>query len=355
MGVLTAYIVKEVLKGSAISLLLLLTLFNLFTFTDQLVFLGKGTYGLKELLLYLLLTTPRMIYELMPSAALLGSLFVVGAMANNREIVAMRAVGLSTFWIIRTIMLAGLFMVITAVLIGEYIAPPSERAAQVLRTTTQNQGVVLRSQYGMWLRENNRFINVRKILDDGSLADVRIYTIDEQHKLKEITDAEHAKYLGDQQWQLDGVKQTDVSYEKILSGVLGSRMWQSTIDADLLKVTVVDTDNLSLYDLFMYIDFLKRNSQKSQVYELAFWSRLINPLVTFVMLMVSAPFAISIGRGTSTGGRIMIGVIVGMTFNIFDKIAGHVGLVYGINPMLMAVLPSTLMFCGALIAIRRVS
>ncbi len=134
-----------------------------------------------------------------------------------------------------------------------------------------------------------------------------------------------------------------------------SQIWESSIDADLLKVTVVDSDNLSLYDLYMYIDFLKSNSQKSQIYELAFWSRLINPLVTFVMLMISAPFVIGIGRGTNTGGRIMLGVVIGMLFNIFDKIAGHMGLVYGLNPMLVAIAPSLLMFLGAVIAILKVS
>jgi lipopolysaccharide export system permease protein len=105
----------------------------------------------------------------------------------------------------------------------------------------------------------------------------------------------------------------------------------------------------------MYIDFLKTNNQKSQIYELAFWSRLINPFVTFVMLMISAPFVIGIGRGISTGSRIMAGILIGMSFNIFDKITGHVGLVYGIDPMLVAVMPSILMFIGAVVAVRKVS
>ena len=36
---------------------------------------------------------PLYVYELIPSAALLGSLFVLGDMANNREIIAMRVAG----------------------------------------------------------------------------------------------------------------------------------------------------------------------------------------------------------------------------------------------------------------------
>ncbi|WAR46981.1 LPS export ABC transporter permease LptG [Methylomonas rapida] len=355
MNVLTLYIIKEVGKGSLLALLLLLTLFNLFTFSDELKDIGHGNYGLKQILLYLALTSPRVFFELVPSAALLGSLFVVGAMANNREIVAMRAAGLSTGWIIRSIMLAGLLLVLVAVFVGEFVAPPSERAAQLLKTTAQNKGIVMRSQYGMWLREGNRYINVRQILDDGSLGDIRVYEIDDQHKLNQVTHAEHGKFLGDQQWLLTNVQRSTISPRQINADTQAEIQWQSTIESDLLKVAVVNSDNLSLYDLYMYIDFLKTNNQKSQNYEMAFWSRLVNPLVTFVMLMVSVPFVIGIGRGISTGGRIMMGVLIGMSFNIMDRIAGHMGLIYDINPIVMAITPSFLVFSAALYAVWRVS
>lgn len=355
MNVLTLYIIKEVSKGSLLALLLLLTLFNLFTFSDELKELGHGNYGLKQILMFLALTSPRVFFELVPSAALLGSLFVVGAMANNREIVAMRAAGLSTAWIIRSIMLAGLLLVMVAVFVGEFVAPDAERTAQLLKTTAQNNGVVMRSQYGMWLREGNRFINVRKILDDGSLGDIRVYEIDDQYRLNKITQAEHGKFLGNEQWQLTNVKRSFIDPNQVRAESQPEVKWQSTIESDLLKVAVVNSDNLSLYDLYMYIDFLKSNNQKSQSYEMAFWSRLVNPLVTFVMLMVSIPFVIGIGRGIGAGGRIMMGVLIGMSFNILDRIAGNMGLIYDINPMLMAIMPSAVVFSVALYAVWRAS
>ncbi len=354
MNVITGYIVREVVKGSLIALLLLLTLFNLFTFSDELKDLGKGSYGLKEILLYLALTSPRVFYELVPSAALLGSLFVVGAMANNREIIAMRAVGLSVFWVIRAIMLGGLVLVIISVAVGEFVAPAAERTAQMIKTTAQNQKVVIHSRYGMWLREGNRFINVRQIHDDGWLGDISLYQLNDQYRLDLIKHAETARYLGAELWRLENIQWSEVSGRRIFSDASDSEQWKTSIDPDLLNIVVVKSDNLSLYDLYMYIVFLKENNQKSQSFELAFWSRLINPLVTFVMLMVSAPFVIGIRRGMGAGGRMMIGILIGMTFNIFDKIAGHLGLVYGLDPMVMALLPSALVFCGALYAVNRI-
>jgi len=354
MNVLTIYIVKEVLKGSALTLMLLLTLFNLFTFSDELKDLGKGTYGLKEILQYLALTSPRVLYELIPSAALLGSLFVVGAMANNREVIAMRAAGLSIFWVIRSVMLAGVILVIAAVLVGEFIAPEAERAAQLIKTKSQNNEIVINSKYGLWLREDNRFINVRKIHEKDVLSDIYAYEISDQGNLVSMNYIEHANFLGEGLWHMNNIKQMSVLTQPVRIKSINQIDWETKINPDLLNVVVINPENMSLYDLYMYISFLKNNNQKTETFELAFWSRLINPFITFVMLMVSIPFVIGIKRGIGTGGRVMIGIVFGMTFNIFDKIAGHVGLVYGYNPMIMAILPSAIVFCSAVYAVSRV-
>jgi lipopolysaccharide export system permease protein len=53
------------------------------------------------------------------------------------------------------------------------------------------------------------------------------------------------------------------------------------------------------------------------------------------------------------GARIMIGVTIGMGFNIIDKIINHVGLIYDFNPPLMALLPSLTVFSIVLYAMKK--
>jgi len=157
VNVLTGYIVREILKGSLVAVLLLLTLFNLFTFSDQLKDLGKGHYGLTEIFYYLALTSPSVFYELMPASALLGSLFILGAMGNNRELIAMRAAGLSILGIIRAVMLAGGILVVISIAVGEFVAPVAERAAQMVKVNAVDEGrVVMNVKYGLWLREGKK-------------------------------------------------------------------------------------------------------------------------------------------------------------------------------------------------------
>ena len=353
MRVLTGYIIREVLKGSFVALLLLLTLFNLFTFSDELKDLGGG-YGLKEVLYYIALTSPGVIYELVPASALLGSLFVLGAMGNNRELIAMRAAGLSVLGIIRAVMLAGAILVTISILIGEFIAPVTQRMAQMVRATAHNEQVLMNAKYGLWLREGKKFINVREVIDDVNLADISIYELDDQQHLYQSLHADQAVFLGKQQWNMKSIKKSEISTQQMLASTQDNLLWKSTVAPNLLKIAVVSPNNLSLFDLHGYIRFLKKNHQKSHAFELAFWGRLVNPLVTFIMLLLSAPFVIGVKRGVSVGERMMIGIVIGMGFNIIDKIVGHLGLIYNLSPPLMAFIPSLTVLALALLALRRV-
>ena len=352
MRVLTGYIVKEILKGAFVALLLLLTLFNLFTFSDELGDLGGG-YGLKQIFYYLALTTPGIFCELVPASALLGSLFILGAMGNNRELIAMRAAGLSVFGIIRAVMLAGAVLVIISTLVGEFVAPVTERMAKMVRISAQNGQVLMNAKGGVWLREDKKFINVRQIVDDRNLADISIYELDAQQHLHQAIHADQAVFLGQRQWDMKNVKTSVISNQQMQESTQDQQIWVSSIAPNLLKSIVVNPNNLALSDLYHYIDFLKKNHQKSQTFELAYWDRIVNPLVTFIMLLLSAPFIISVKRGVSIGERMMIGVVIGMGFNILDKLVGHLGLIYDLSPPLMAFIPSLTMLTLALFAVSR--
>ncbi|MEY4768528.1 MAG: hypothetical protein RL637_1167 [Pseudomonadota bacterium] len=353
MTIIRFYLIREIVKGSLFALILLVTLVNLFSLTDELKDLGKGSYDLMQIFWYLTLSTPSVLHTLMPSSALIGSIFVLGAMANHREIVALRAGGLSIFWIIRSVLMAGIILIFISLIVGEWIAPKTERAAQLLKTTAQNNRVMMKAKYGLWLREGNDFINVRQIAEKSELNDLSFYHLDEHYHLTAVTHAEQGQFIGQNQWQLQQLDKTHLFNRYSHTEKFSQQLWQTSIAPDLVDIVVVTTANLSSIELYKYIQFLKRNNQKSQVFEAAFWSRIVNPLVTLSMLLVSAPFMIGIKRDTSIGGRLIIGIVLGLSFNIIDQIISHLGIVYYLNPIMMALLPSSLVLIGAGIAIQR--
>jgi lipopolysaccharide export system permease protein len=49
----------------------------------------------------------------------------------------------------------------------------------------------------------------------------------------------------------------------------------------------------------------------------------------------------------------MIGIVIGLSFNILDQIAGHVGLIYDLNPLVVAVTPSVLLCLASVYALKK--
>ena len=275
-------------------------------------------------------------------------------MANNSEIIAMRSAGLSVMGIIRAVMIAGVILVIVAMSVGEFIAPQAERSARLLKTSSQHNKVIIHTRYGIWLREGNQFVNIREVKGKSQLSNITIYQLNSEKKLTQVIHAEKGTFIGNEQWRLTDIARSEITENQIIPTHEDEKIWKTSIAPDLLKIIVVKPDNLSLIDLAQYISFLKENNQKSKTFEAAFWGRLINPLVIFVMLMVATPFVIGIKRGSSMGGRLMAGVIIGMGFNILDKITNHMGLVYDLNPIIVALLPGSLVFITACYAVNKV-
>jgi lipopolysaccharide export system permease protein len=336
---LNRYIGREVLKGSAFAALVLLAVLNFFTFADELRDLGQGNYGLGSIFLYLTLSSPHSLYELIPSAALIGSLVTLGNLANDHELVAMQAAGMSRGRIIGAVLRAGLLLSLASVLIGEYVAPPAERAAQMLKASELKQQVASQTRYGFWVRDGNVFVNIRELHRPEQLGDIHIFELDDNGHLNLAIKARQAVYEG-AVWNLIDIDQTRFrGMDEAAAERKDRENWSSVLSPDLLNVFVVRPENLSAYELFRYLLYQMENAQKSLAVEQAFWARLIHPIVTLAMLLLAIPFVLDSRREVSIGQRIVIGVTIGLGFYLVNRMVSHLGLVYELNALGTVALP----------------
>jgi lipopolysaccharide export system permease protein len=346
MKVLTRYIMWEVAKGAAVAELVLLALLTFFTFTDELGDLGQQGYGLKQIFQYLALLLPREFYELMPSAALLGGIVVLGNMANHRELVAMQSAGVSKFQIIRMVLSCGVLLAAVSVAVGEYVAPVSERASRVFKNAAMNKEVAARTKYGFWVRDGNVFINIRRVISQEKLADISVYEVGDKQNLVVARHADGAKFLNPD-WLLDNVGTTRFEQESVTSSHQDTMEWHSKLAPELLNAFVFQPEDQSAGELSRYVDYLKKNGQASLAAEKAYWDHFVSPVVTVTMLLVALPMVLTIGRTSSFGQRIIIGVTVGLGFYLFNRMFGHFGLIYQMDPLLTAALPTLAVFTVA--------
>ena len=84
-------------------------------------------------LMVVFLTTPKRIVDLLPVATLLGGLLGLGAMANNRELIAIRTSGLSKRHIAQIVTVMAIFLGIFITTLQFTVVPGFEREAAHLR------------------------------------------------------------------------------------------------------------------------------------------------------------------------------------------------------------------------------
>ena len=79
MKTLTRYIGREVLYATLLIFVALLMLFAFFDLIHELANVGKDGYPLGRALLFVGLSVPGHVYELVPTAALIGTLFAISS------------------------------------------------------------------------------------------------------------------------------------------------------------------------------------------------------------------------------------------------------------------------------------
>ncbi len=342
--ILNRYIAKTILASTVLVLLVLLGLYTFMDLVNELDDLGKGNYAVSEIASYILLSMPKRIYELLPIAALLGSVLGLGSLASQSELVAMRAAGVTVSKINRSVLMVALLLLLFALFIGEVLRPPAEQHAREIKSLAQSGTVGSRSSHGFWTRDGNHFNHIQRILPDGRFEGISIYEFDAENHLRIVTKADTASYDEDT-WTLSDVVQSTIDESGVRVRAVEHARWKSQLNPGMVNVVVVPPEFLPLWGLVEYISYLKHNHQAVEQYELAFWIKVMMPLSSAVMVFLAVPFIFGPLRSTPVGGRILIGSLVGIGFHLFNQSFHHIGLVYGMVPWFAASLP-TLLFGG---------
>ena len=340
MRLLNRYLAREVLYGTGLVLTALLFLFSFFDLIHELNDLGKGSYQLWQMFVFVVLALPGHAYELFPIAVLIGTLYGLSNLAAHSEITVMRTSGMSREKLASALIRVGLLFVLAAFLLGELVMPISEEAAQQWRLKALNNFVATQFRSGIWVKDRGSFINVREMMPDNSLRDLRIYDFDDEHRLRRISTARKAVYLQDHQWRLTEVERTLFEKGGVRVEHEPSTDWDSVLTPEVMSTLLVEPEQMSVWNLFAYIRHLRDNSQQTVRFEIAEWSKLLYPFSILVMMMLALPFALQRPRSGVVGVRIMIGIGLGLGFYLTSRFFAYLGQLNDWSPIISTLAPS---------------
>jgi lipopolysaccharide export system permease protein len=373
MNTLRRYLGREVAQATGFVLLALLSIFAFFDVVAQLDDVGQNGYTLRAALIFVLLSQPSRIYELMPIAALIGTIYALSKLASSSEFTIMRVSGMSTRRLAVWVGYVGVALVAATYLMGEVVAPPLERLARQVRIQATGAGIATEFRSGAWARDivkddagnvqRFRFVNVRVVRPDTTTALWRIFDFDAEYRLRSIATAESGIYVAPTAdaggaWLLKDVVETRipaVARDDDTPSAEGTqilrepqRRWESELSPEIFGVLLVSPERMSVVALAQYVRHLTENRQRTDRYEIAFWNKIFYPLAILVMMALALPFAYLHVREGSVSLKIFTGVMIGVVFYMLNKLFAHLGLLNTWPPIVVAALPSLVVLGVAL-------
>lgn len=323
----------------------------LFAFIDELSDV-QGRYGVAQAAWYVFLTTPQRIYELLPMASLIGCLVGLGTLASHSELTIMRAAGVSLGRIVWAVMKPMLVLMLVGILIGEYLAPWSEKLAQAQRSMAQGEGEAQSSKHGLWHRQGNEYVHINAVQPSGLLFGVTRYHFDDKRRLLSSSFARKAQFENGH-WQLENVATTHFHARSTEVVRADSQSWGIDLSPQLLSTVVMDPESLPISGLWRYIHYLEGQGLNSERYWLAFWTKVLQPLVTAVLVLMAVSFIFGPLRSVTLGQRVFTGVLVGFVFRILQDLLGPSSQVFGFSPLLAVLVPAAVCAVVGIILLRR--
>lgn len=353
MRTLNRYFWQETTLSILLIMLGLISMFSFFDLIQELDSLGRGNYNINNMLIFVLLSIPGHVYEVVPVAVLIGMMVSLGALSRSSELIVMRVSGLSIIDIGLALIKVGLLFTVLTFLVGEFITPISEKTAQRMRIQATDAVVAQDFKSGLWVKDRQSFINVENVLPDATLLKINIYEFDENFKLKTISNAKKATYLNDR-WRLSDVTQTQFKDSKdnvrttVQTNFFNKANWESAIRPELLNVLLIAPEKMSAWNLYSFVNHLANNKQNTTRYEVALWSKMIYPIACIVMVILALPFGFLQQRSSSNSSKIFVGILLGVIYQIMNRVFIHLGVLNDWPPLLSAITPTILFLLAGL-------
>jgi lipopolysaccharide export system permease protein len=380
MKILQRYFAVSIAQAVAFVLVAFLALQAFMDLTGELPSIGKNGYAIQHAFLYVLILLPGHVYEVMPLAALIGTIYTMAQFASTSEFTIMRASSMSTGMVAWMLAKIGVVLVIITFIFGELIAPRTAPIADKIKLSARGAAVSAEFRSGMWTKDivksegmtgavtGSRFFNVREVRPDGQLAGVKLYEFDTNFRLRSLTLARSGTYQGNNTWRLEDVTENLFTNSALLKpgseANVENNFAQDTsavttrhsatldlvseITPKILSVSGADPDRMSANELAVYTRHLQENKQETERFKIAFWKKLFDPLAIFVLMALALPFAYLHTRSGGVSLKIFVGIMIGVSFLLINTLFSHLGLLSTWPAIVTAIAPSALFLLLAL-------
>jgi lipopolysaccharide export system permease protein len=352
ISLLDKYIAKTVLASIALVTLVLSGLQIFILFVNQLDDLGKANFGFIQAASFVLLQLPYQVYLFFPMASLLGCLIGLGVMANHRELVVMRAAGMSIAQVTIAVLKAAAIVILIVTVLSETLIPQLSKIGNDQKTQAISSGQTYRGSHSVWVRFHNDFISIGSVLPNNTLENIYQFHFTPNHQLLFARYMQKVVYNANG-WVASDVSETQLQGDKTVANYQKSMLWEVMLNPDVLNMNGKESEEMTIIELKKFLKEQKKNHQLYFSYQLSYWQRIVQPFTTVVMMILAIPFIFGPLRSSSMGSKLLAGALVGFSFHIINRFFGPISQVFQWPAEIAAIVPTVLFAVIGIILMRK--
>lgn len=294
---------------------------------------------------------PSVLVLVMPVATLLATVFSVGGLAQNNEIIALKALGHSLYQTLSVVLVLGALLAAVNFFASEVlVAQTVEKRIEIERTYRLTRSSRVRSSrlINLEIRDNDRLVTLGRLYPQKQLATrISIETLS-QGRIVSRLDADSISYNGSTWLMWRGYRRRfsgDDERASILADTLDLKLH---VSPEALIRAQGKPEDMGYWNLRRYVHLLKRSGAEVHAFLTELHLRIAFPMSNIIIVLFGLPVAYNLRKRSVAVG---FGVALAVTFFYFGLVKmgqtlGHNG---SLPPMLAAWLGNGLMGVGSVV------
>ncbi len=265
---------------------------------------------------------PLLASRIVPMSLLLATALTVSVLSFHRELIGMRASGISATRTLSCILIIASLIAPLSFVLNEYIVPRTNALADRLKETEikdrSETGVL---QKVVWYRAGSHVSQATQLDPTlGEATDISIYELGEMGLPRSRTDARRATYVGDGMWELVDPVRITIS-ENGLRREPAERLMQLGQAPD----TNIDTMHLGVWQLAQTIGDTQTAGYDVTTYRVDLHVKLATPLACILLPAIALFFALNGPPFPGPAVTLLMSSLLGVSYILFTGVCASLG------------------------------
>lgn len=272
--------------------------------------------------------SPRIVFEMLPIAAMVAAIVTFGIMTKFNEMTALRCGGVSAYRVVFPVMLVGVLGSSFAFVLHDYVLPETNEQADAIRREIQGSPAIRRqTSKGFLMAEGGRALyQFRSVVirdERGSDQSSQILALtvlrqDAQGRVRDLYSARDAAWTNGEWVLRNGWHAAISANKKVIVDRFTTLPLAGMEGPEYFAATRLDPAQMTFAEYARYVDEQAAAGRPTAALEVTLQKKLAFPAATMVLVLVGIPFAFTTGRRGALYG---LGVSVILAVVYFAAVA----------------------------------